>query len=256
MAESLFTSQTPSVSANDGGPGIVTATTVQFATAGTITHVRFYASNAGFSGTWTGAVWQVLTTDDSPSGTLLGSKTLAGSSVTPDAWNTVALDTPISVATGVLYRVGLHTPSAYVATNSFFVSSLTSGNITAPANGADPVGLGSLKQGVFVINASLTYPSSVGLAASYFVDVVFEAGSAPGAGTAALGLSLELSAYGSASSAPTQLGSWYGLLAISQEAREMCREDQAAAAKPVDCWYDGEPLLDGHCRFCGRMYGR
>jgi hypothetical protein len=47
---------------------------------------------------------------------------------------------------------------------------------------------------------------------------------------------------------------WYGLLSISQEAATMARED--GAEQPVDCWYDGEPLIDDHCSFCGRVYAR
>ena len=59
----LFTSQTPAVAdANDGSPGITTATTVRFAQEGTVTGIRFYAT-ATVSGTYTGLLYQVEPTD-------------------------------------------------------------------------------------------------------------------------------------------------------------------------------------------------
>jgi len=277
---SLFTSQTPSVTdASDGTPGITSGTTVQFAVAGTVTHIRFYAT-ATVSGTYTGALWRVTAADTpSPAGTLLASKVM-GAAPTGGTWNTIALDTPIAVTPGVLYRTGVHNSAGrYVATNNLFASSLTNGDITADANGSDPVALGTLRQGVFAIDAALTYPSTAGSSASYFADVVFEPdGTPPAEGSAALGVGLAVAATGArASRGAAALGfnfaiavtgvagivvpvasetpnGWFGLLAISQEAREMWREEQRTEAAPVACWNDGEPLLDGHCRFCGRMY--
>lgn len=176
MPQSLFTSQTPVVTnASDGAPGITTATSVQFTEAGEITHVRFYATTT-VSGTYTGAVWRVTADDSAPASTLLASKVLAGSP-TP-GWNTIALDTPVPVTPGNLYRIGLHNSAGrYVATNSFFVVPLVNGSIIAESNGNDPVGLGSMAQGTFAINAALTYPFTGGSASSYFADVVFVADS-------------------------------------------------------------------------------
>ena len=74
----------------------------------------------------------------------------------------------------VLYRLGCHNPTRYVATNGAFASSsIVNGDITAPFNGADPVGLGTFYQGTFSINASPTYPQQLGASANYFVDCVF-----------------------------------------------------------------------------------
>jgi hypothetical protein len=181
VAQSLFTSQTPSSANNsDGTPGITTATSVMFTVAGTITAVRFYATTT-VSGTYTGAVWEVTSNDGSSSGTgtLLGSK-VRPSGPTAGAWNTIVLDTPVAVTTGKLYRVGLHnTAGRYVATGSFapFVGGaggLTNGDIWAPHTGDNPAGLGSQSNGTFEINAALAYPTDTFSAGCYFVDVVFE----------------------------------------------------------------------------------
>lgn len=171
----LFTTQTPSVTdASDGSPGITTATTVRFTVAGTVTGIRFYATTT-VGGTYTVLLYQVTAADTSPAGTLLASKTM-GAAPTGGTWNTVTLDTPISVATGTLYRACLFSGAGrYVATTAFFTSALVNGSIVGDSNGDNPVGLGTLNQGTFAINASATYPSTVASAASYFVDVEFTA---------------------------------------------------------------------------------
>jgi hypothetical protein len=175
----LFTSQTPVVTdANDGSPGITTATTVRFAQEGTVTGIRFYATTT-VSGTYTGLLYEVDDSDDTPAGTLLASKTLGGAP-TGGTWNTITFDTPVSVTTGVLYRACIFSGAGrYVATTLFFALDVTNGDITADANGDDPVGLGSLRQGTFLINAAAGYPSGAGNGTSYFADVEFTAGAAP-----------------------------------------------------------------------------
>lgn len=202
MPESLFTSQTPTGTNNsDGAPGITTATTEMYAVAGQITHVRFYATTTT-GGTYTGAVWQVTSGDPPGGGTLLASKASTGP-FTGGAWNTITLDTPVDVVPGVLYRIGLHNSDGrYVNTGSFFGSALANGNITAPANGDNPVGIGTLAQGTFGIDAALTYPIVSFNANCYFVDVVFTAdGDDPSEGSAAVGLDLTPAAVGAAAHA-------------------------------------------------------
>lgn len=169
----LFTGQTPTVTDGaDGTPGITTATTMRFTAAGTVTGVRFYATTT-VGGTYTVLLYQVTAADSSPAGTLLASKTM-GVAPTSGTWNSVAFDTPISVATSTLYRACLFSGAGrYVATTAFFTSALVNGNIVGDSNGDNPVGLGTLNQGTFAINAAATYPSTVASAASYFVDVDF-----------------------------------------------------------------------------------
>ncbi len=172
---SLFTSQTPSGTNNsDGTPGISFGTTVRFATAGNVTGVRFYATTT-VSGTYTGALYQVTGPDDAPSGTLLASK-VRPTAPTGGAWNSITFDSPVAVTTGVLYRAVVFSGDGrYVNTSSFFTADLVNGDITADANGEDPIGLGTLGQGVFAINASLAYPSTSFSSSCYFADVEFTA---------------------------------------------------------------------------------
>lgn len=169
----LFTSQTPSVTdASDGTPGITTGTTLTFAVDGTVTGVRFYAT-VTVSGTYTGGLWTVNSSDPG-GGTLLQQKTL-GSTPTGGTWNTITFDTPISVTAGLPYRVGLFSSAGrYVASSGFFSSSLTNGDITAPAHNAT-IGSVTIAQGVFRIDAAFGYPNATFGSASYFVDAEFTA---------------------------------------------------------------------------------
>lgn len=175
----LFTSQTPTGTNNsDGSPGITFATTVRFAQAGTVSGVRFYATTA-VSGVYTGGLWEVTSDDFPGNGTLLASK-VRPTAPTGGAWNAIVFDSAVSVTTGKLYRAGVHSADGrYVNTTSFFTSGLTNGDITADADGSDPVLLGNLKQGTFEINAALTYPDTSFGSSCYFADVEFTAGVAP-----------------------------------------------------------------------------
>lgn len=186
---SLFTSETPSgVNNSDGTPGITFGVSLMFAVAGTVTAVRFFSTTT-VSGAYTGAVWQV-TADDNPgpgAGTLLGSDVLVGSPAA-GAWVNIPLDPVVAVTPGVLYRAGVHSAAGrYVNSGGVFGSAVVNGDLTAPANGSDPVLLGSLAQGVFAINAALTFPATTGNGTNYFADVVFtpdgEAEVAPGSTT-------------------------------------------------------------------------
>ncbi len=265
--QSLFTAQTPTVTdASDGTPGITTATSFQFTVAGYIYAIRFYAT-ATVSGTYTGLVWNVTGNDASGTGTgtLLASKTL-GATPTGGTWNVITLDTPLAVNTTSLYRVGLFSGAGrYVATNNFFLSPVVNGNLVAEANNSNPIGLGTLKQGTFIINAAATYPTSTGVSASYFVDVVFNTDPPPGASVTPTGLAVPVTlgnptvrqmltpsglsvpvslgqpaVSGATYVPPVSLGSWGKLQGVIAEAREIAREE--ATRRPEACPNDGEPL--------------
>jgi hypothetical protein len=174
MSQSLFASPTPAALGTDGSPGITTGTTFRSAVDGTVTHIRFYVGASG-AGTFTCKLW-VRTANDTGSGgagTELASKVYSGTPAT-NAWNSVALDTPVAIVAGTTYRVGRHHASDYVATNSFFGSATVSGDLTADANGETGQHLGLISQGTFLIDASPGYPRQVGSSANYFVDIVFE----------------------------------------------------------------------------------
>lgn len=198
MAESIFTNQTPTAPDVLEGGGINTAVTFVPAVSGTVTGVRFFAA-ATVAGTYTGMLYQP-TTDDDPQGT--GAGTLLGSKVRPTAptggaWNVITFDTPIPVSAGVPYRAVVHSSAGrYVSTPGVFASvGITNGNLTAPANGVNSGGLGSLWQGTFRTGA-LGYPSEAFGGGNYFVDVVFEPTAVPNEGEADFPLIIMLSATG------------------------------------------------------------
>lgn len=177
MAENLFTSQTPSNPDIIEGSALTLATTVSFAVAGTVDGGRFYAPVNIGGGTYVLVLYQVVT-DDNPSGsgtgTLLGTATFAP--LTFSAWNSVSFASPISVSTGVAYRIGVRTSEGrYTATNAFFNGTdLANGNITAWHTGADPVGVGNLDNGSFGTDVT-SYPNQTFSGTCYFVDPTFTA---------------------------------------------------------------------------------
>jgi hypothetical protein len=180
VSESLFTSQTPGIPNISEAQTVTVATTVYFATAGSVSGCRFFAPTT-IGGTFEAALYEV-TADDNPAasgtGTLLGTATFG--TLTTGAWNTVSFSSPISVTTGKAYRVGVRTSEGrYAATSAFFnASGLTNGNITAPQTGTNPgaVGIGNLDNGSFIESITV-YPNKTFNGNCYFVDVIFDAAS-------------------------------------------------------------------------------
>jgi VCBS repeat-containing protein len=126
--------------------------------AGQITALKFYRS-ASDTGSDLLDLW-------SSTGTKLATATF--SNTTASGWQTVTLATPVNIAANTTYIASYHTTGAYVATNNFFTTALTSGNLTATAsaNGVYAYG-GSATAGIF--------PSSTFGASNYYADVVFTA---------------------------------------------------------------------------------
>lgn len=220
-AESLFTNQTPTLTdASDGTPGITVATTVKFAVAGQVSAARFFATTT-VSGVYTVGLWRIDSSDPG-GGTLLASKTM-GVAPTGGAWNVVTFDAPVSVLTTEVYRIGVFSGAGrYVATTNYapFVAGgggLTNGNITAPANNANPVGAITVSQGVFRIDSVFEYPNTSGNGSNYFADVVFTAdgasttvsaeaaggAGAAGDGTSVIGVVAEVATAAATSNQPT-----------------------------------------------------
>lgn len=174
MPQSFYTSQVPDLNdLNDGAPGLITAGNFRFSEPGVITHVRFY-STATVGGTYTGAVW-LPTVEDDPGpgdGTLLEQGVLGGSP-TPVTWTTIALDSPVPVTAGPIYRAGLlNTQGRYVATPIFHTTDLVNGSITSVENDS-PFAGGTIRNGNFAASGTLIYPENEFNRTSYFIDVVF-----------------------------------------------------------------------------------
>ena len=163
---SLFSaSSTPPQTYNDGQQLEVG---VQFksSVAGEITALKFYRSPSD-TGSDVLDLWTAT-------GTKLASATFTNTAAS--GWQTVALSTPVAIAANTNYIVSYHTTGAYVATNNFFTTDLTSGVLTAPStttvggNGVYSYG-GTSSIGIF--------PTNTWTATNYWADVVFEASAAP-----------------------------------------------------------------------------
>lgn len=180
MSQSLFTTQTPVNTDDNEGVAVLTSTMLTFARAGWVTAIRFRAP-ATISGTYTAGLY-VSTTDDNPvgsgTGTLLDSMTCP--TPTASSWNTVLFPNQPAVSPGNAYRITLHSSSGRFVHTATFSFPLSNGDITAPADGTDPVGLGTMIQSPFKDSATLAYPNDSALNQScYFIDVVFEVPDTP-----------------------------------------------------------------------------
>jgi hypothetical protein len=168
---------------SDGTPSIVVATSIYFTAAGQINGVRWYCT-ATTGGTWTGCVWRITQNDagSAGTGTLLASKAYPGTP-TGGAWNTVTLDTPVTIIPNTaIYRIGMHNSQGrYVAYTNFpaFATTgagITNGNIVASWDADNPVGIGGIANGNYAIGATSTdipYPAVSFNHSCYFVDVDF-----------------------------------------------------------------------------------
>lgn len=161
MAESLFTSQVPAnLDAADGNT-IVTATVVRFATAGTVTGIRWWGPTV-VGVTCKGGLFTI--TGESTGAELARANFGA---VTGGAWNTTTFSSPVDVAANAEYVAAVWSDH-YVATSNFFATALTNGNITGIADSAP------FRNGRFLFPAAdLAFPPSTFGKACYFVDVLF-----------------------------------------------------------------------------------
>lgn len=278
MVDRLFSATPSTLDANDGQP-VNTATTFGVTTAGFITHARFYAPASG-GGTFTAALYE-LASNAAANGAALATKVFA--SVTADAYNEQAFDSPVAVTTGKAYRIRIHSSSGhYVATSGVFTGGpVTSGNLVAYQRDDDPVGIGALYNGAFEYGAA-AFPNENGNGTNFFADVVFSLGGAEVTGTALTSLgALSSSAAGVRTvfgSAATTLGAltssargrgpaaaggrnWEDLISILDNNRAMKAEDGARLAAPVYCPNDQVTLVSGwdgtlYCPFDGWRAGR
>ena len=176
MAESLFTSQTPAVPDADDGSDYTLGTVIVPAVDGTVTDGRWFFPATLPSGPVDFVLYDEVTEAELERATFAAP--VAG------AWNTVAI-TPVAVTAGQVLVACVETPNRYVATNNFFVVSLTNGNLTGP-DSITAAGNGRLDTAVS------TFPGTPAPTAScYFVDLVFTAEGEEDDQTANLGLIVE-----------------------------------------------------------------
>lgn len=131
--------------------------------AGTITGIRFYKS-AGNTGTHTGSLW-------TSSGALLATGTFTNE--TASGWQQLTFANPVPIAANTTYVASYHANVGFSANIGYFL-----------AQGADNGPLHALKfgvdgaNGVFIYGPGGQFPSIGSTGQNYWVDVVFNPGSA------------------------------------------------------------------------------
>lgn len=207
MAQSIFTSQTP-VAGNVNDATQYTLGTVWTPNVnGVVTHIRVFAPASAPASAFVGVLYSVTS---NTTGVELGRATFGA--LTPTAWNTVALSTPVLVTAGSYYAATYRTPDFFVLTTSFFTSSgVTNGNLTAIQSGS-PYGNGRLHVGDGFPETTSAQQSN------YFADIVFEvavdgSGSAAAATTGTASALVSVLASGSAALATTgTLAAEFGII--------------------------------------------
>ena len=100
--------------------------TFQTSVVGTVSGIRFYKSSQD-TGTHTGQLW-------SSTGTLLATATFTNE--TASGWQTVTFSNPVTLTAGATYTASYHTDVGhYSSSTNYFTSNVTSGPLTALANG-------------------------------------------------------------------------------------------------------------------------
>lgn len=166
MTQNIFTSQTPALpNLTDQPISYSLGTRFSSDVDGYITGLRFFASTGAYPASSPPGTNLILGLFDDATQTELGRVSMLSTAVVLGAWNELALSSPIAITAGTVYMAVYRTPYPYVATTGFFSSPLTNVHLTATS--------GAFKDSVGPVD--LTYPTS-NSTASYFADVVFEAG--------------------------------------------------------------------------------
>jgi Domain of unknown function (DUF4082)/Bacterial Ig-like domain/Bacterial Ig domain len=145
----------PPASAGDAADASSITLGVEFqaASSGDITGVRFYKEPDN-TGTHTGSLW-------TSSGQLLATGTFSNEST--EGWQQLNFSTPVPVTAGTTYVASYFTTAGhYAVTQDGLASAVTSGQLTALANG-----------GVYAYGSSSTFPTNSYDASNYWVDVVY-----------------------------------------------------------------------------------
>ena len=173
--ERLFSGETPANVNSDEGTSVILATGFLVSVPGNVIGIEFYTPTT-LAASYTVALFETTDHDSAPgTGTLLG-QAVKSSGLAGATWTDVMFDDPIPVVPDVAYRC------CYVASNgrhngtpSFFSGGpLIVGNLHAYTNGADPVGLGTLRNGTYKDSGSLIYPNDFFNATCYFVGPIFD----------------------------------------------------------------------------------
>jgi len=159
---SLWPAELPSGGVDADPNSVELGTRFRSSAAGSITALRFF-KHAQNTGTHVGSLW-------SAGGTLLAQVTFT--SETASGWQTQALSTPVNISANTDYVVSYHTNSGfYTGDDGYFNSAVSSGPLTAPADGSG----GS--NGLYRYASGSVFPNETYNSENYWVDVVFNTGS-------------------------------------------------------------------------------
>ncbi|MEV7968938.1 DUF4082 domain-containing protein [Sphaerisporangium sp. NPDC088356] len=151
-------SATPAVASNPDSRPVVVGVKFRATRNGTIDGIRFYKGSLN-TGTHTGSLW-------TSGGSLLASATFTGE--TASGWQQVNFATPVPITAGTTYVASYQTTSGFFSSTSpYFTSQYTSGSLYALADGDED------GNGIYLYNATNTFPTSTHQSANYWVDVVF-----------------------------------------------------------------------------------
>jgi hypothetical protein len=160
MSENLFGLTIPGTINTVDTSSITVGMNFKVLVDGDVTGVRFYKGNLN-TGTHVVGIW-------TSAGTLLDSITVSGE--TSAGWQEQSFSSPISISADRGYTVGYFAPSGYYSSDSnYFTTFVTSGSIYAFADNEE-----GQRNGVYVYNSSLSYPTSATSASNYWVDFTFE----------------------------------------------------------------------------------
>ncbi|AMA61177.1 hypothetical protein BCCGELA001_10900 [Bradyrhizobium sp. CCGE-LA001] len=126
----------------------------QTSTPGTVSGIRFYKSSQD-TGVHTGELW-------TSTGTLLATATFTNETV--GGWQSVTFSNPVPLTVGATYVASYHTNVGHYSSSvNYFTSNVTSGPLTALANG----------NGVYTYSSTRAFPTSTFQSTNFWVDVMF-----------------------------------------------------------------------------------
>ncbi|MGL2962857.1 DUF4082 domain-containing protein [Flavobacterium sp. RSB2_4_14] len=129
------------------------------AVSGFIKGVRFYKAT-GDTGTHIGNLWN-------SNGTLLASVLFAGE--TASGWQQANFSGPVAITANTTYVISYHSSNNfYTSTVNGLSSAVTTGNLTALANGTDG------PNGLYIYSSDSAFPTLTFNSSNYWVDVVFD----------------------------------------------------------------------------------
>lgn len=194
---------------------------------------------------------------------------------TPGVYQDVLFETPITLAPATNYIAAVYTrkyvfrasggvyPSTPSGNGVADVGRLTASNLGPDDPGSAPTGTST---GLFYVSPLLEVegevtgvsPDSLSIAVALGEPSIgYDLAPAPDGLSVPITLGEPASQDGEAAPTPPAAGGssggWWSLKNILDEARENLREERLPA---VACPYDGEPLLAGHCSYCGYGYQR